>query len=120
MDPPTNTQEKPVEAKSPKSESAVDTSKKASNAPAENPPENNDAPPVTVPDPPIPPKQDILPVSNLPPGADLLHNVGTGWSAMARIVREVDEQKVKDYKEDIDTILVFVRCPHVLLAAMLM
>ncbi|KAI0689393.1 hypothetical protein BC835DRAFT_1232096, partial [Cytidiella melzeri] len=29
------------------------------------------------------------------------------WSAMARIVREVDEQKVQDYKEDIDTILVF-------------
>lgn len=35
--------------------------------------------------------------------------VGQGWSSMARIVREVDEQKVKDCKEDIDTILTFVR-----------
>ena len=34
--------------------------------------------------------------------------VGQGWSSMARIVREVDEQKVKDCKEDIDTILTFV------------
>ncbi|KAI0697980.1 hypothetical protein BC835DRAFT_1269621, partial [Cytidiella melzeri] len=30
-----------------------------------------------------------------------------GWSAMASVVREVDEQKIKDCKEDIDTILVF-------------
>ncbi len=34
---------------------------------------------------------------------------GTGWSAMARIVREIDEQKIQNYKDDIDTILVFVR-----------
>ena len=27
---------------------------------------------------------------------------------MARTVREVDEAKVRDYKEDIDTVLVFV------------
>lgn len=33
---------------------------------------------------------------------------GTGWSAMARIVREIDEQKIQNYKDDIDTILVFV------------
>ncbi|KAI0798707.1 hypothetical protein BC629DRAFT_243365 [Irpex lacteus] len=32
---------------------------------------------------------------------------GTGWSAMARIVREIDEQKIQNYKDDIDTILVF-------------
>ncbi|KAI0705168.1 hypothetical protein BC835DRAFT_1261449, partial [Cytidiella melzeri] len=31
----------------------------------------------------------------------------SGWSAMSRMVREVDEQKIQDYKEDIDTILVF-------------
>lgn len=34
---------------------------------------------------------------------------GTGWPAMARIVREIDEQKIQNYKDDIDTILVFVR-----------
>lgn len=28
---------------------------------------------------------------------------------MAKTVRDVDEDKVKDYKEDIDTLLVFVR-----------
>lgn len=28
---------------------------------------------------------------------------------MAKTIREVDEYKVKDYKEDIDTLLVFVR-----------
>ncbi len=28
---------------------------------------------------------------------------------MAKTIREVDEDKVKDYKEDIDTLLVFVR-----------
>lgn len=30
----------------------------------------------------------------------------TGWAAMAKTMREVDEAKVKDYKEDIDTLLV--------------
>ena len=34
-----------------------------------------------------------------------------GWQTMAKTVREVDEDKVKDCKEDIDTLLVFVsRC----------
>ena len=32
----------------------------------------------------------------------------TGWQTMAKTVREVDEDKVKDCKEDIDTLLVFV------------
>lgn len=32
----------------------------------------------------------------------------TGWAAMAKTLREVDEDKVKDCKEDIDTLLVFV------------
>jgi hypothetical protein len=31
-----------------------------------------------------------------------------GWSEMVKIVREFDEEKVKDCKEDIDTLLVFV------------
>lgn len=30
------------------------------------------------------------------------------WQTMAKTVREVDEEKVKDSKEDIDTLLVFV------------
>jgi hypothetical protein len=32
----------------------------------------------------------------------------TGWAAMAETVRAYDEDKVKDTKEDIDTLLVFV------------
>ena len=32
----------------------------------------------------------------------------SGWQTMARTVREADEDKVKDCKEDIDTLLVFV------------
>ncbi len=35
---------------------------------------------------------------------------GTGWPAMARIIREVDEQKIQNYEKDIDGILIFV-CP---------
>ena len=30
------------------------------------------------------------------------------WSAMAKVVREFDEEKIKGYKEDIDALLVFV------------
>lgn len=33
-----------------------------------------------------------------------------GWTSMAAQVQEYDEAKVKDTKEDIDTLLVFVRC----------
>jgi hypothetical protein len=33
----------------------------------------------------------------------------TSWNTMAKVVREHDEFKVKDVKEDIDTLLVFVR-----------
>ena len=35
----------------------------------------------------------------------------TGWTAMAATMREYDEEKVKSTKEDVDTLLVFVR-PH--------
>ena len=34
----------------------------------------------------------------------------SGWQTMAKTAREVDEDKVKDCKEDIDTLLVFVSC----------
>ena len=40
----------------------------------------------------------------------VLAGQSTGWSAMAKAVREFDEEKVKDCKEDIDTLLVFVSC----------
>jgi hypothetical protein len=33
----------------------------------------------------------------------------TGWHTMAKAVRDLDEYKVRDVKEDIDTLLVFVR-----------
>lgn len=39
----------------------------------------------------------------------VLSGQATGWAVMAEKVREVDEEKVKDAKEDIDTLLVFVR-----------
>lgn len=35
----------------------------------------------------------------------------TGWTAMAQAVRNFDEEKVKDCKEDVDTLLVFVCRP---------
>ncbi len=31
---------------------------------------------------------------------------------MAKTLRDVDEEKIKDTKEDIDTLLVFVSVPH--------
>lgn len=74
--------------------------------------EDREPPPVAVEDPPPPPIDNALPTdANQPFGGPMY--VGTGWSAMSKIVREVDEQKIQDYKEDIDTILVFVRlkCP---------
>lgn len=36
----------------------------------------------------------------------------SGWSGMARVVRDFDEEKVRDCKEDIDTLLVFVSATH--------
>jgi hypothetical protein len=36
----------------------------------------------------------------------------TGFAAMADKMREYDEEKVKDVKEDIDTLLVFVRSSY--------
>lgn len=36
-------------------------------------------------------------------------SAGTGWSAISQTVRDADEAKVRDCKEDIDTLLVFVR-----------
>lgn len=38
----------------------------------------------------------------------VLAGQATGWTAMAHAVRNFDEEKVKDCKEDVDTLLVFV------------
>lgn len=47
--------------------------------------------------------------SNPPPDVRyVLAGQPTGWAAMAETVRAYDEEKVKDTKEDIDTLLVFV------------
>lgn len=47
-------------------------------------------------------QQQILPTGGAPLG---------GWHTIAKTVRDVDEEKVKDCREDIDTLLVFVsRC----------
>lgn len=35
-------------------------------------------------------------------------DVTTGWSALARTIREIDEEKIRGCKEDVDTLLVFV------------
>lgn len=81
-------------------------------------PTGRSAPPVTSKDTskdtPPPVKQDNASSPNQPYSSGLQHMVGTGWSAMARIVREVDEQKIQGYKEDIDSILVFVRLFRIL------
>ncbi|KAI0798464.1 hypothetical protein BC629DRAFT_1285767, partial [Irpex lacteus] len=43
----------------------------------------------------------------------------TGWAAMAHAVRNFDEEKVKDCKEDIDTLLVFAGLFSAILTAFL-
>lgn len=35
--------------------------------------------------------------------------VGSGWAALAQAIRQLDGEKIRDCKEDIDTLLVFVR-----------
>ena len=36
----------------------------------------------------------------------------TGWAAMAKEVRDVDEEKMNNCKDDVDTLLVFVSACH--------
>ncbi|KAI0088766.1 hypothetical protein BDY19DRAFT_145576 [Irpex rosettiformis] len=43
----------------------------------------------------------------------------TGWSAMSKVVRDFDEEKVKECKEDIDTLLVFAGLFSAVLSAFL-
>ncbi|THG92936.1 hypothetical protein EW026_g8147 [Hermanssonia centrifuga] len=46
-------------------------------------------------------------VSERSGGGYVVSEMSTGWTEMTRTVKEVDEGKVKDCKEDIDTLLVF-------------
>lgn len=39
------------------------------------------------------------------------------WAAVSKTIRNVDEEKIKDYKEDIDNILVFVRHAFLMISA---
>ena len=75
----------------------------------QNPPVQNTIPPVTRADSPLPKEEEeIQPPLQSNPDVVYINTTGTGWTAMAHNVREVDEQKVRGHKEDIDTILVFV------------
>lgn len=51
------------------------------------------------------PRLEHIHISEAP---DIADDTESGWAAIAKSIREVDEQKVKDYKEDIDNILIFV------------
>lgn len=48
-------------------------------------------------------------VSTSSPVHVVLPGQSVGWAAIEQSVRDFDEQQVKDYKEDIDTLLTFVR-----------
>ncbi len=48
-------------------------------------------------------------VSQRPEGGYVISEMSSGWSEMAQTVKEVDDGKIRDCKEDIDTLLVFVR-----------
>lgn len=53
-----------------------------------------------------------LKIAHLDDAPDVSGNAESGWASVAKAIREVDEEKVRDYKEDIDTILVFVSSPR--------
>ncbi len=69
------------------------------------------------------PSKEALPRTDSESGIRyVLSGQPTGWAAMASQVRDFDEEKVKDTKEDIDTLLVFVRgfCSTLLVAHVVM
>ncbi|KAI0338019.1 hypothetical protein BDW22DRAFT_823003 [Trametopsis cervina] len=53
------------------------------------------------------------------PAPDLSSRPESGWAAVARSIRDVDEQKIKDVKEDIDNILVFAGLYSAVLSALI-
>ena len=40
---------------------------------------------------------------------EVQNTTGLRWQTIAKSVREIDEEKIKEAKDDIDTLLVFVR-----------
>ena len=60
---------------------------------------------------PLPAKNDTPP-SNQAGFIDpmLLPRQPTGWAAVEKALTDFDKQEIGDYKEDIDTLLVFVSC----------
>lgn len=74
--------------------------------------------PPPLPPPPPPPTNDLGQSDNnglaspdpstLDAAQDVTDGTESGWATIAKSIGEVDKQKIKDYKEDIDTILVFV------------
>jgi hydroxypyruvate isomerase len=64
-------------------------------------------------------EHDEAKLSNETPGGSslplALPNQPTGWVAMAERMRAYDEDKIKDVKEDIDSLFIFVRLTYVLL-----
>ena len=47
--------------------------------------------------------------SNIRSAPDKPVMASDSWNTMAKAVKDVDKQKFKDIKEDIDTLMVFVR-----------
>ncbi|KAI0776468.1 hypothetical protein BC629DRAFT_1290528, partial [Irpex lacteus] len=68
-----------------------------------------------------------MPSGQIPPGEDGVTEVkvtsypgqSTGWAAMSKDVREFDEEKVQNYKDDVDTLLVFAGLFSAILSAFL-
>jgi hypothetical protein len=52
------------------------------------------------------------PLNQIPQTKYVLSGQPKGWAAMADKMRAYDQDKVQDVKEDIDTLLVFVRISH--------
>ncbi|KAI0346849.1 hypothetical protein BDW22DRAFT_1321851, partial [Trametopsis cervina] len=68
-----------------------------------------------------PPPQPEVPseqAERVEPAPDISPHTESGWGAVAKSIHDVDEQKIKDYKEDIDTILVFAGLYSAVLSAL--
>ncbi|KAI0338022.1 hypothetical protein BDW22DRAFT_1338655, partial [Trametopsis cervina] len=53
------------------------------------------------------------------PAPDISGNVESGWAAVTSSIREMDERRIKDVKEDIDNILVFAGLYSAVLSALI-
>ena len=42
---------------------------------------------------------------------EILPDSGLRWQRISKSVQEVDEENIQSFKEDVDTLLVFVSCP---------